>query len=400
MKNIKLLIIIITSSFFIVACTGKKQETLNGFPYFIDFEDCISNVKNINISDIADTIELIELKSPEEFPISMIWNFIPIGNYWFLHTTEGVFKFTNTGEYVTQISGKGQGPNEYVSLCGIAVDTVHNEFLINDYAKFIFFDLDGNYLRMEKKEGIFYRTDFSNGILWGTEMGVDTDEFLLCGLNKQCDIVYSLPNPFKGITPVRAGGASMMSLWKPFYHFKNDLYLNGPGFNDTIYQLKGSQCIPYAAFDMGKYKLPLEYEAWNNYEAHWKNGYHYWNIPAITEDERYLFILAQRYAPENGDRSKRTGIYRYVMYDKQTRKGFMVNEDEDMRIVDDILGGPPIWPTWTTDDSYVSVVNPYSYEKRIKESNYKLSPQLQKIVDAWNYDTNVLLMFCRKKKIN
>ena len=78
----------------------------------------------------------------------------------------------------------------------------------------------------------------------------------------------------------------------------------------------------------------------------------------------------------------------------------MVNEDEDMRIVDDILGGPPIWPTWTTDDSYVSVVNPYSYEKRIKESNYNLSPQLQKIVDAWNYDTNVLLMFCRKKKIN
>ena len=176
--------------------------------------------------------------------------------------------------------------------------------------------------------------------------------------------------------------------------------MNGPGSNDTIYQLKGRQCTPYAVFNMGKYKLPLEYEAWNNYDAHWKNGYHYWNIPALTEDERYFFIIAQRYAPENGDRSKRAGVYRYIMYDKKERYGFMVNDNEDTQIVDDILNGPPVWPTWTTDDYYVSVVSPYQYEKKIKEKYYTPKPQLQKIVDSWNYDTNVHLMFCRKKKIN
>ena len=38
--------------------------------------------------------------------------------------------------------------------------------------------------------------------------------------------------------------------------------------------------------------------------------------------------------------------------------------------------------------------------KKIKEGNYTLSPQLQKVVDNWNEDTNVILMFCRKKKMN
>ena len=400
MKFFKLFDVVIISCLTVISCNKKNVEVQDGLPYLINFEQCISKAQNINISDLADTIDLIELKSPEELPISMVWDFISVRNHWFIHTSEGVYKFTNRGEYVATISNKGQGPSEYASLWGIAVDTVHNELIINDIRKLIFFDLDGNYLRMEQKKGLLYRCDFSGTTLWGTGMGLNTHKYTLYGLDRQRDTVYSVHNPFYGIKPISAGGGSMMSLWKPFYHYKDELYLNGPASNDTIYQLKGNQCIPYAAFDMGKYKLPLKYEAWNNYEAHWKNGYHYWNIPAITEDERYLFILAQRYAPENGDRSKRTGIYRYVMYDKQTRKGFMVNEDENMQIVDDILGGPPIWPTWITNDYYVGVINPYSYENRIEEGDYSPSTHLQEIISSWNYDTNIILMLCHKKKMN
>ncbi len=399
-KTFKQLTAIIALTFGTIACNESQEEISNSLPYPIDFEQCTSNVRNIKISEIADSIELIELKSPEELPISMVWNFIPVGDYWFIHASEGIYKFTNKGEYITKISGKGQGPNEYATLFGIAVDTIHNEFLINDYTKLIFFDLDGNYLRMEKKKEHLYKVDFSDTILWATDSGYETNKYTIYGLNEKQDIIYSKPNPFYEMKPQMAGGGSRMSLWKPFYHYKNALYMNGPGCNDTIYQLKGSQCTPYAAFNMGKYKLPLEYEAWNNYEAHWKNGYHYWNIPALTECERYFFILAQRYAPENGDRSKTAGAYRYIMYDKKERNGFMVNENEDTQIVDDILNGPPIWPTWTTKDYYVSVIHPYHYEKKIKEKHYTPSPQLQKVVDSWNYDTNVLVMMCHKKKTN
>ena len=114
--------IVILSSFVMFACGEKQTNSKKGLPYIIDFEQCISEARNIKISDIADTIELIELKSPEEIPISMIWQFIPFEDYWFLYTREGVFKFTNKGEYVTTIGKHGQGPGDYTGVFNIAID--------------------------------------------------------------------------------------------------------------------------------------------------------------------------------------------------------------------------------------------------------------------------------------
>ena len=71
MKKVYLWVIILSCS-FIVACVDKPKDTQDGLPFVIDFEQCITNARNINISDIADTIELIELKTPEELPVSVI----------------------------------------------------------------------------------------------------------------------------------------------------------------------------------------------------------------------------------------------------------------------------------------------------------------------------------------
>lgn len=385
----------ILSSLYLIGC-GEKSSSLQdtSLPYIIDFEQCISEARNIKISDIADTIELIELRSPEEIPISMIWQFIPFEDYWFLYTREGVFKFTNKGEYVTTIGKPGQGPGEYPSVFDISVDKYHKEFIINAYHRVLYYDLDGNYLRMENKSGRMKNAAFSDSILWVTDTGRNTDKYMFYGINKLRDTIFSLPNPYYNIkSQDNGGGYVIMEKAKEFYYYKGDLYLNGPYVNDTIYQLKGSLCKPYAIFDMGKYKQPLENMSWYNYEAFRKHGGNHFGIPAMCESEQFFFMRAQRMAPsEDGTR--------FIMYDKQTRQGFLVNENKERTITDDILGGPDIWPIWTTDDSFVSVIGSYSYTKEIKEGNYTLSPQLQKVVDNWNEDTNVILMFCRKKKMN
>ena len=72
----------ILQGWFWTSCNNQSPDSReNGLPYIIDFEQCISEARNIKISDIADTIELIELRSPEEIPISMIWQFIPFEDY-------------------------------------------------------------------------------------------------------------------------------------------------------------------------------------------------------------------------------------------------------------------------------------------------------------------------------
>lgn len=385
----------ILQGWFWTSCNNQSPDSReNGLPYIIDFEQCISNARNIKISDIADTIELVELKTPEELPVSMIWQFIPFGDYWFINAREGVFKFTNKGEYITTIGKPGQGPGEYPSVFDISVDKYHKEFIINAYHRVLYYDLDGNYLRMENKSGRMKNAAFSDSILWVTDTGRNTDKYMFYGINKLRDTIFSLPNPYYNIkSQDNGGGYVIMEKAKEFYYYKGDLYLNGPYVNDTIYQLKGSLCKPYAIFDMGKYKQPLENMSWYNYEAFRKHGGNHFGIPAMCESEQFFFMRAQRMAPsEDGTR--------FIMYDKQTRQGFLVNENKERTITDDILGGPDIWPIWTTDDSFVSVIGSYSYTKKIKDGNYTLSPQLQKVVDNWNEDTNVILMFCRKKKMN
>ena len=383
----------ILQGWFWTSCNNQSPDYReNGLPYIIDFEQCISNARNIKISDIADTIELIELKTPEELTVSMIWQFIPFNNYWFLHTREGMFKFTNKGEFITTIGKHGQGPGEYSTKFDISINKHRKEFMINSYEKLLFYDLDGNYLRTEYKNGEMMNTAFSDSILWATDLGSHRDKYMFYALNRQRDTIFSAPNPYYGIKPQDEGlGFVGMDLGKEFYYYNDVLYLNGPLVNDTIYELKGSRCTPHAIFNMGKYKLPLEYMVWNNREAFKKHGDNYFGIPVMTESERYFFIKAQRQAPSEDAK-------RYIMYDKQTRQGFLVNENKERTITDDILGGPDIWPIWTTDDSFVSVIGSYSYTKEIKEGNYTLSPDLQKVVDSWNHDTNVILMFCRKKK--
>ena len=130
--------IVILLSVVLFACGRTQTNNKEGLPYIIDFEQCISNARNIKISELADTIELIELKTPEELPVSMIWNFIPVEDFWFLHTSEGIFKFTNKGEYITTIGKHGQGPGEYPVVFDISVDKYRKEFIINSYQRMLF----------------------------------------------------------------------------------------------------------------------------------------------------------------------------------------------------------------------------------------------------------------------
>ena len=69
----------------------------------IFFERCIETEQKMKISEIADTIEYLELKTPHDIVISRILNIVCGDNFWLIHTRQGIYKFTRTGEFVKQI---------------------------------------------------------------------------------------------------------------------------------------------------------------------------------------------------------------------------------------------------------------------------------------------------------
>lgn len=402
--NMNVLKYLILTIILFSSCNNRKEADLSkkGLPYIVDLEECMSTERAMKISDIADTVEYIELKTPEDIVISVAFDVIPIDDYWIIHSRDGVFKFTNKGEYLATFGRRGQGPSEYFGIFNVDVDHIKKEIVINAYEKLLFYDLDGNYLRMERKTGTMFSLGISNSILWISEMGTNADKFIGFAMNPQGDIIDSIPSPYYGKeSQDGAAGLRIAMFYKAFYRYKDTLYMKGKELNDTIYQLSGTMRKPYAAFNMGKYKLPMEYEAWFNFEASRKHGANYWGIPLVAEDDRYLFLLTQRYAPVDGiPHEHNEDNFRYIIYDKEKREGFVAKGEDGTRFTDDILGGPAIWPFCSTTDDYyyMNVISLYKLSKKLKNGNYKLSPALAKQIAGFDDDTNPIVIRCRRKK--
>lgn len=395
----KLLVLLVA---ILSSCITEKKVDFpeKGLPYMVDLEQCMATEQAMKISDIADTVEYIELKTPNDLFIVAVWNIIPIDDFWIIHSRDGVYKFTNKGEYVATIGRRGQGPGEYSTLYNIDVDFAKKEIVINTTGQLLFYDLAGNYLRMQKKTGTFFDIGISDSVLWVCEQGTNAEKYIIFATNSQMNIIDSIPCPYYGMNSQDTGTGSFLSqVYKPFYRYNDTLYVKGKESNDTIYQLSGRKRKPYVAFNMGKYKLPLEYESWYNFDAMLKNGSRYWGIPSVAEDDRYLFLLIQRYADVDGVRyGHNEDNFRYIVYDKEKRKGFVIKDKESTCLTDDILGGPAIWPYWVTDDYYMNVTSWSRLSKELDSGKYKLSPAFKKQIVSFGYDTNPLVVICKKKK--
>ena len=166
---------------------------------------------------------------------------------------------------------------------------------------------------------------------------------------------------------------------------------------DTVYQLSGTKWRPYLYLDMGKYQMPIEYEAWYSEDAYNKNAINYWNIPRLEEDDRYFFTAVRQKQTQRGENEN---DYKFVIYDKKEREGFVVKNEDGMKITDDILGGPNFWPRWSTNDLYITTMEWFDLAQWIKDKKRTLSPTLQKQFESWGEDTNQLIVLCRKKRTN
>ncbi|MDR1371084.1 MAG: 6-bladed beta-propeller, partial [Dysgonamonadaceae bacterium] len=125
----------------------KKQTTRNVDIHVIDFEQCFDTEQQMFLSEIADSIEYIELKTPDDVIITRIWDIKQIDDYLIIHSRWDVYLFHRNGQFIRQIGSHGQGPGEYIVPGTIEIDRKKKEIVIADTQKLLFYDLDGNFLR-------------------------------------------------------------------------------------------------------------------------------------------------------------------------------------------------------------------------------------------------------------
>ena len=391
-------IIFLIVYFILSGCNSQAGRSSGEQSEFhaIDFEKSFEAEQQMLISEIADTVEYLELNTPEDIIITRIRNIIPFDDYLLIQARGFVFLFHKNGQFIRPIGTRGQGPEEYTVACDVRLDIINEIIVVLDIERILYYDFKGNFIRSRKLSAESF--GISDSILW---IGNITNVFskykaIAFSLNDEMDTVEYIQNHLYGITSISKGGANISAYTSMFYNKNNLLYFKGDESSDSIWEILGADIKPYAVINMGKYKLPLEFEPWYSIEAFEKNVDKYWFVPMIADDDNYIFLSSVQKRLFKNEKD----LFKYIVYDKKKKKGFTVNDKNCMGITDDILGGPPLWPRWVSDEYYINAIEAYELLEKVDSGEYSPSVQLKGLLSRIGEDSNQLIVLCSKKKNN
>ena len=388
------LVAVLVFSLGIQSCT-KQASVDQGDMYVIPIQSVFETERSMKLSELVDTIEYLELKTPEGLIISTIRGVKQVEDFLLIQARMVLYKFTLNGDYVCTVGGKGQGPGEYTGVYDFDVDYRSRRIVISDAGKTHYYDFDGNYLESEKSETI---SDFAiiDTLKWVCCPSPQIYPFRYVVLDVKGDTLRTIANPNYGKPSKNEGGVYGYASTRQnrFYRHQGQLYTKGQLDEDTVYRVEGTHRVPHIAFEFGSLHLPDQYASWYDYEAFQKNAMNYWQVPAVFEDDRYIYATVQRARwDDDGD------DFRYVLYDKVMREGFVQKKHAQQKIKDDILGCIDFWPRFESEDYFYDKIEWYDLQNMLKEGHYTIKPELQKQFDTFDYGTNELIIRCKKKKM-
>jgi hypothetical protein len=105
--------------------------------------------QTVALDDIIQEIRVIPLATKPECQIGYVYDIEFAPDMIIMANSNGFSCFDSTGNFLHQLSTKGKGPGEYVSVGDIVVNEDRSELLMNDYqiGKLLYFNLAGDFLR-------------------------------------------------------------------------------------------------------------------------------------------------------------------------------------------------------------------------------------------------------------
>lgn len=343
-------------NFFIISC--QQQERINK-----EDAEIIQITKNeikdeIDISKMVGEVRYVELETTEASLIGKVSKLIAYKDKIYIKDrfiASKIYIFSDKGHFITTVSNVGKGPEEYMTLDDIAIDSYRDELLISDASdkKIIVFDLEGKFLREFKTpywvSNVFALRDHYLLYLYDT----NDEKHNLLVLNKHNLEVVNRLFP-------KVIGRDGFTLSTPFFQSPNETLFTFSLVNEiyNITDIETGNIKTKYIFDFEDYPPLKKFESKSLEDVYdfMTNGeYCYWAFE-INETEKWVmfnFML--------GDQKK------FAFYDKNEKSihlGDSVTNHTD--------GKPFSMPMFSTGDELISVL--YSYE--IKDRNEELNPLL------------------------
>lgn len=411
-------IIFLLFIFFISSCDNMTEARMKNV---IPVESSVGNYKIVNIAEYADEIEYIPLETNESSLISEIKQIIyEDGSILIADRANNCYLFDNTGRFIRNIGGLGNGLGEYLPV--IQIFKCDSFVYVIDVAKMSIYDENGIFIdkydfqpdRIPVKYTEHYMFRLSplneNMFVMNTiSMDGDYPKAIVFKIDQnKIKIINEYKNNIKLDKPKKTLSTDELGL---IYNFKKNTRIYKI-INDTIFSINSDSKIEgLYIFELGKYKPSISFlegkEETNNIMDYFDIRNKYIFPIKIIESNNNLFIEFNfgKHTPELIKSINRQGVeYNitevYSVFDKKTGVLTLMKQPIKGKLgfKNDIDNGPTIWPNYiSSNDEMIAYLSPeefMEYYTKIESPTAQMTEVATKIKE----DDNPILMIVKIKK--
>lgn len=365
MKNKTFIILIIYILIF--GCTTNNSFKEKNI---IDITGAIGNSKIHNLSDYAESIKYIPLKTDLNSLVSEIRQIIVEHNIIFILDQSNICKmFDMNGDFIGNIGHIGQGPDEYSYLRSIDIASSPGHLFFNtrdiiEYNNKNVFVRTIKLPQLPDNNKVDYSISLNPDLFVSNIIKYGNCKYSFCTFNSNSEIIDTIPN----YEPVEKHGMSGYSSFENVIMYRhNDCIRVYKPLSDTIYTVFQNKKIEQSfIFNWGKYKLPADMLVWRD------EIQNYIVLKRLLESSNYIFInlnMGKHAAePVNNIRSYPDGRKvefidntTYALFNKEKGELNLLNQPTNKKFGfhNNIDNGPVIWPEYiTSKDELISYVQP------------------------------------------
>ncbi len=295
-KNIFLLI------FPLISCTNSEKPISEkiDFPITVNLNLSDAIEDSLNLSEIADIVEYIPLKTTDSSLMDYFWDFAITKDYFFIKNELSVLTYDKYGNYVNNLFKVGIGPGEANAYC-LTVDEDGERVFIFDgkISNVKIYDFKGTYINTIKKpirapENWGYSIGFFNNNLLVQTTQRPLVKYLYSCFDLSNDSIRILCQNYRSYNKSQEGKIPYVP-YDYHYQITDSTILYKESYNDTIFAVdKKFNQTPRYIINLGSRKL--DWDTWRecafNLAGGPPNGY---KVQSFVETESFLFLVLQSF---------------------------------------------------------------------------------------------------------
>ena len=190
----------------------------------------IDNLTSVSIFDLFESLDVIQLETNDECLISTIAQVLFYDNRYYVFDIrqQGLFCFDTNGKFLFKIFRKGQGPEEYLYLCSITIDSFNEQLLLLEpFGNLLAFSLDGNFISKTRLPMEIMAYNEVYPLNKDTLLFISLNRYSLLLYEKKTNLIidnkYESDNKYLLLSPINKT-----------YSYNNQLFFSIPLTNDIL----------------------------------------------------------------------------------------------------------------------------------------------------------------------